>query len=47
MIFLNNFLNYIYGVETDEDAICIHCGCQQIHKSTQTEEELKCPLKKW
>ena len=47
MIFLNNFLNYIYGVETDEDAICIKCGCQLLHKSTQTEEELKCPLKKW
>ena len=47
MIFLNNFLNFIYRVEVDDEAICIKCGCQLLHKSTQTEEELKCPLKKW
>jgi protein-arginine kinase activator protein McsA len=47
MLFLNNFLNFIYGVEVDEDAICTECGCQLIHKSTQTEVELKCPLEKW
>jgi hypothetical protein len=47
MMLLNNFLNFIYGVEVDDEAICTKCSCQLIHKSTQTEEELKCPLKKW
>ena len=43
----NKFLNFIFGVEVDDEAICTKCGCNLIHKSTQTEEELKCPEKKW
>lgn len=47
MLFLNHFLNVIFGVYIDLEAICTLCGCEIVHKTTQTDEELKCPLKKW
>lgn len=47
MMFLNKALNWIMGVEVDDEAICTDCGCNLIHKSTQEDVELKCPQKKW
>jgi len=47
MLSLNKFLNFIMRVDVTDNSMCTLCGCQLIHKSTQTDEDNKCPLKKW
>ena len=47
MIYLNKIVDRILGVYGNSEDICTKCGCNLEHKSTQTEEDLKCPLKKW
>lgn len=44
---LNKFLNFICRVSVTEDSVCNKCGCQIVFKSTQTDEDLLCPLGKW
>jgi len=46
-ILFNNILNLFWGIVVDDDSTCVKCGCQLIHKTTQEDEDLKCPLKKW
>lgn len=42
---LNKLLDWIMGIKVTEDAICVLCTCNLIHKTSQ--EQLKCDIKKW
>jgi hypothetical protein len=47
MLIMNKLLDLLFGITVNETAICIRCVCNLYHKSTQTEEDLRCPQKKW
>lgn len=42
---INKFLDFICDIKVTEEAICTDCGCNLIHKTSQTEEN--CPKEKW
>ena len=42
---LNKFFDFLFDIKVTEEAICTECGCNLIHKTSQTEEN--CPKKKW
>ena len=44
---LNKFLDTIFGIKATEDAICLQCGCNLMHKSSQEEKSDWCGLGKW
>ena len=45
LIKTNKFLDFLFGIKVTEEAICTGCGCNLIHKTSQTEEN--CPKEKW
>ena len=42
---LNKTIDLLFNIKVTEEAICTKCGCNLIHKTSQTEEN--CPEKKW
>ena len=44
---LNRLLDKVFGIVTTEDAICLQCGCNLIHKSSQEDKQDWCGLGKW
>ena len=46
-ISLNKFLDMLFGIKATEDAVCLECGCNLIHKSSQEDKNDWCGLGKW
>ena len=45
LIKINKTFDLLFGIKVTEEAICTECGCNLIHKTSQTEEN--CPKEKW
>lgn len=44
---LNKLLDFLFNIKTTEDAICLQCGCNLVHKSSQEQKSDWCNLGKW
>ena len=45
--FINKIINKFYGLKVEEDAVCLHCGCDIVFKTLAEDSENKCGLGKW
>lgn len=44
---INKIINKFYGLKVEEDAVCLHCGCDIVFKTLAEDSENKCGLGKW